>query len=122
MYKKLTCSMKRFLPFLFASLLVLVSCGTSKKAASGKPVEAMISFTTPAKEPVTVTVAGKDYELTTVKTKVWEVDRNIKKTPQNTIFLAPGSYDVRVVHNGSVVFDKVVQLGIREHKVIELFD
>ena len=99
-------------------LLSLLSCGSAKQAAKDQP--AWLSFTTPAKEAIQVTVDGQSYELTTVKTKVWEVDRNIKKTEQNTIFLQPGHHDVRVVRDGHVVFNSPVMLGIKEHRVIDL--
>ena len=112
--------MKRLFTVLLASLLLAVSCGTGKQAAATKQEPAMLSFTTPAKEPITVTVDGETYELTSVKTKVWEVDRNIKKTPQNTVFLLAGTHHVLVSREGRTVFDKQVQLGIREHRVINL--
>ena len=102
------------------SLLALISCATGKRASSSKDSQAMLSFTTPAKEAITVLVDGNSYELTSVKTKVWEVDRNIKKTPQNTIFLQPGTHDVRVVRGGQTVFNSPVMLGIKEHRVIDL--
>lgn len=111
--------MKKFSTLLLAAgLLLAVSCGTSKQAAADAP--AWLSFTTQAKEAVTVTVDGETYELTTVKTKVWQVDRNIKKTPQNTVFLQPGNHTVSVVRDGKVVYDKPLLLGIREHRVIDL--
>lgn len=112
--------MNKLFTALLACLLFVVSCGTGKQAASGKQEPAMLSFTTPAKEPITVTVDGETYELTSVKTKVWEVDRNIKKTPQNTVFLMAGTHHVLVSRAGQTVFDKQVQLGIREHRVINL--
>ena len=99
-------------------LFSLLSCGSAKKAAQDQP--AWLSFTTPAKEAIEVTVDGQTYELTTVKTKVWQVDRNIKKTPQNTVFLQPGHHEVRVVRDGRVVFNSPVMLGIKEHRVIDL--
>lgn len=101
--------------------LMLTSCGVgSYSVSSGKADEGMISFVSEAKTPVTVTIDNNSFDVYTVKTKAWRKDRNIKKTAQNTIFLAPGQHNVVVSMNGKEVCNKKVFISAQEHKVIEL--
>ncbi len=107
--------------FTLIGILTLCSCGVgSYSITSGKADEGMISFTSEAKTPVTVTVDNDSYDLYTVKTKTWMKDRKIKKTAENTIFLTPGKHNVTVNMNGKKVCDKQVYISAQEHKVIEL--
>lgn len=101
--------------------LMLTGCGVgSYSVSSGKADEGMISFVSEAKTPVTVTIDNNSFDVFTVKTKAWRKDRNIKKTAQNTIFLAPGQHNVVVSMNGKEVCNKKVFISAQEHKVIEL--
>lgn len=101
--------------------LMLTGCGVgSYSVSSGKADEGMISFVSEAKTPVTVTIDNNSFDVYTVKTKAWRKDRNIKKTAQNTIFLAPGQHNVVVSMNGKEVCNKKVFISAQEHKVIEL--
>ena len=101
--------------------LMLTGCGVgSYSVSSGKADEGMISFVSEAKTPVTVTIDNNSFDVYTVKTKAWRKDRNIKKTAQNTIFLAPGQHNVVVSMNGKEVCNKKVFISTQEHKVIEL--
>jgi len=112
--------MKRIIIILIAAL-ALTSCGVgSYSVSSGKADEGMISFVSESKTPITVTIDDSAYNVYTVKAKAWRKDRNIKKTAQNTIFLAPGQHNVVVSINGKEVCNKKVFISTEEHKVIEL--
>ena len=107
--------------FAILGALMLTGCGVgSYSVSSGKADEGMISFVSEAKTPVTVTIDNNSFDVCTVKTKAWRKDRNIKKTAQNTIFLAPGQHNIVVRMNGKEVCNKKVFISAQEHKVIEL--
>ena len=112
--------MKKIIIALLGALL-FTSCGVgSYSISSGKADEAMLSFVSADKAPITVSVDNNTFEVFTVKTKAWQKNRNIKKTAQNTIFISPGQHDVTVVMNGKEVCHKKVFVSAQEHKVIEL--
>ncbi|MCR5351447.1 MAG: hypothetical protein K6E35_03005 [Bacteroidales bacterium] len=112
--------MKQIITLLIGALL-LTGCGVgSYSIASGKPNESSISFTYAEKAPITVTIDGQSYPLETVKTKAWRTERNIKKTAQNTLFIANGQHEIVVTMNGQTIYSQKVLLGNQEHRVIEL--
>ena len=109
--------MKKFILAAFAALL-LVGCGLgSYSVASGRPDEASISFVSGTKSDVQVTIA---YTVQTVKTSDYKVNRNIKKTAKNTIFMTPGKHDVTVKKGGETVYAKTIFVSVGEHKIVEL--
>ena len=112
--------MKKIL-FALLGVLMFSACGVgSYSVASGKADEGMISFISKSKTPITVTIDNTSHHLYTVKTKAWQKDRKIKKTAQNTVFLAPGQHDVVVTMNGKEVCNKKVFVSVQEHRVVEL--
>lgn len=114
--------MKRLIITLLGALL-LCSCGVgSYSVSSGKADEAMLSFVSPDKTPITVSIdnGAFSYDIETVKTKAWQKNRNIKKTAQNTICLSPGQHDISVTAEGKEICHKKVFISAQEHKVIEL--
>lgn len=112
--------MKKMMIALIGAI-VLSGCGVgSYSVSSGKADEAMISFVSEAQTPITVTIDNESHDVHTVKTKAWHRDRDIKKTTQNTIFLAPGRHRVVVTMNGKEVCNKEIFVSAQEHKVIEL--
>lgn len=112
--------MKKFFLALFA-VLTLSGCGVgSYSVSSGKADEGMISFVSANKTPITVTIDNDIFKLYTVKTTAWKKDRDIKKTAQNTVFIAPGQHSVVVEMDGKVVCEKKVFISVQEHKIIEL--
>ena len=112
--------MKKILIALIGALL-LAGCGVGNySVSSGKADEAMLSFVSESKTPVTVTVDNSTYNVETVKAKAWRTDRKIKKTAQNTIVVTPGQHTVVVVMNGREVCNKKVFISVQEHKIIEL--
>lgn len=112
--------MKKIIIALVGALL-LASCGVgSYSVSSGKADESMLSFVGNDKTAITVIVDNDSYDVYTVKAKAWQKDRNIKKTAQNTIFIAPGQHNVVVKMNGVEVFQKKIFVSAQEHKVIEL--
>lgn len=113
--------MKKIILALIGAALLLSSCGVgSYTVSSGKADEAMLSFVSADKTPITVSVDNNSYDVSTVKTRAWQKDRKIKKTAQNTIFIAPGQHDVTVVMDGKEVCHKKIFVSAQEHKVIEL--
>ena len=112
--------MKKIIIILTGALMLL-SCGVgSYSVSSGKADEGMISFVSGEKTPITVSVDNESHDIFTVKTQAWRKDRDIKKTAQNTIFLAPGKHHVVVTMNGKEVCNKTAFISVQEHKVIEL--
>lgn len=110
--------MKRF--FLIALLaMIMCSCGTYSYS-SGIENKCGLSFVANKNTPITVTVDNQVYSIEAVKHKKYKTDRKIKKTTQNTITLAPGKHDVKVVMNGSEVFKKTIFVSGNESKIIEL--
>lgn len=100
---------------------MLCSCGVgSYSVTSGKADEGMVSFVSESKTPITVTVDDSSYDIYTVKTKAWRKDRDIRKTVQNTIVMAPGTHEITVKLDGKEVYAKKVFISAQEHKIIEL--
>lgn len=112
--------MKKFIFFLFG-IFLMTSCGVGNySVSSGREDKSELSFTSADKSDITVTVDNNTYNIQTVKDKAYKTNRNIKKTSQNTISLAPGAHDVKVIKDGTEVFSKRLFLSNAEHKVIEL--
>lgn len=107
---------------LIALLTVfLTSCGVgSYTVTTGLADKAGVSFVSDAKQDITVTVDGKQYEIETVKLKAYRNDRSIKRTVENTIELTPGTHDVKVTLDGNVIYTQKVFVSTGESKVIEL--
>lgn len=108
--------------FLMALISVLLaSCGVgSYSVVTGKADEACVSFVADKKHKITVAVDNQQYNVKTVKLKAYRKDRNIKKTVNNTIVLVPGSHEVKVSHDGNVIYTKKIFVSAGENKVIEL--
>lgn len=112
--------MKKIMIFLLGALL-LTGCGVGTySVSSGKEDKSELSFTFKDKADITVTVDNDTFNIQTVKDKVYKKNRDIKKTSLNTISLTPGTHEVKVVKNGTEVFNKKLFLSNAEHKVIEL--
>ncbi len=112
--------MKKIILMAVCSLL-LCSCGVgSYSVSSGKADEGMLSFVSAAKTPITVNVDNNSHNVYTVKEKSWRKDRNIKKTAQNTIYIAPGQHDVVVMSGGNEIYHKRLFISTQEHKIVEL--
>lgn len=112
--------MKRLLA-LFSALLIMASCGVGNYSiSSGRADECSLSFSSIRASEITVTVDDTTCRLSSVQHKAYRTDRNIKRTSQNTIWLTPGTHDVKVVQDGQVVFSRTVYISSSEHKVIEL--
>lgn len=113
-------SMKKIL-FISALVMLLTGCGVGNYSVqSGSEDASYISFTDTDKNDIVVTVDNKTYTLETVKQKAYKSGRNIKQTALNTIKIAPGQHDVKVMLNGSQVFSKKLFLSAGEHKILEL--
>lgn len=112
--------MKKNIIFLF-SAIVLSSCGVGTYSlSSGKSDTAGISFTASDKEPIVVVVDGAEFNVMTVRTKVYKSGRNIKSTSQNTINIEPGQHDVKVLISGNEVYNKKLFISATEHRIVEL--
>ena len=108
--------------FAFAAfIMILTGCGVGTYSVqSGVEDAAFMSFTDDVKQDITVTVDKQTYVLKTVKQKAYKSGRNIKQTALNTIKIGPGQHEVKVVMNGTEVFNKKLFLSTGEHKIIEL--
>lgn len=113
--------MKKILILLVAGLLLAVSCGVgSYSVSSGKADECSISFTMADKTPITVNIDGAKYDVEAVKTSAFKVNRDIKFTSANTIYLKPGAHDVKVILGGKQIYSKKLYISVQEHKIVEL--
>lgn len=114
--------MKKILIALIAAIS-LVSCGVgSYSVSSGKEGKSAISFTSDTKKPVEILVSidGKEYNVQTVTQKTYRVDRKIKETTLNTIYLENGKHTVQVSMDGNKVYEKQIFLSAEEHRIVEL--
>lgn len=112
--------MKKIL-FAIIALMLLSSCGVGNYSiSSGKPDEGELSFTTARATHITVTVDDSIHHISSVADKAWKTDRKIRKTANNTLFLSPGTHDVKVSVAGNEIFAKKLFISASEHKVIEL--
>lgn len=102
-------------------ILVAIGCGTGTYSlASGKMDTGAVSVADSYKHPVVIVVDGVNYHVDAVKTKDWKAQRKIKRTAQNTIDIASGTHDVKVVSNGEEVYSRKIVISSGMHKVIEL--
>lgn len=110
---------------IFAAIaaLLLTSCGVgSYSTTSGRADQAYISLTS-AKPTTTVNVLvdGTSYQLKCVEYKAFKTKRNIRKTAENTITIAPGKHDVKVMSTkGQELYSKSLYISSNEHRYIEL--
>jgi len=112
--------MKKIIIAIVAALTV-TSCGVgSYSVTSGKADQAEISFVAAAKLPISVIIDGSQYNVETVKEKAYKTKRNIKKTAANTIDLAPGKHEVKVISAGREVYNKTLMISVAEHRIVEL--
>lgn len=103
------------------STLLLNNCGVGTySVTSGKSDEAGISFTSAKAMDITVIIEESSYEISTVKDKAYKADRKIKETANNTIRIKPGTYNVKVLVEGTEIFAKKLFLSASEHRIIEL--
>lgn len=103
------------------SALLLSSCGVGTySVTSGKSDEAGISFTSSKAMDITVIIDESSYDVSTVKDKAYKADRKIKETSKNTIRIKPGTYNVKVVVEGTEVYARKLFLSASEHRIIEL--
>ncbi|HBG53791.1 MAG TPA: hypothetical protein DDW70_06240 [Rikenellaceae bacterium] len=103
------------------STLLLNSCGVGTySVTSGKSDEAGISFTSAKAMDITVIIDESSYDICTVKDKAYKADRKIKQTANNTIQIKPGTYNIKVVVEGTEVFAKKLFISASEHRIIEL--
>ena len=107
------------LPSIIA--LLLTSCGVGiYSTQSGKEDTAYISFVDDKSQTIIVKIDDTEYCVQTVKQKAYKSDRNIKKLALNSIKITPGEHQVKVICNGSQVFNKKVFLSTAETKIIKL--
>lgn len=112
--------MKRFILFLSAALLA-AGCGVgSHTVVSGKADEAAIVFFSDNTRTIDVTVDQYDYRVNTIKDSDFKKKRNIKKTADNRIFVAPGQHDVTVRSAGRIVLTQKIFVSAGDTKVIHL--
>ena len=109
------------LMLIAAFCILLTGCGVGNYSVqSGVEDAAFISFTDDVKQDITVTVDDQTYLLKTVRQKAYKSGRNIKQTALNTIKIGPGQHKVKVMLDGTDVFDKKIFVSTGEHKIIEL--
>ena len=109
------------LMIIAAFTILLTGCGVGNYSIqSGVEDAAFISFTDDIKQDISVTIDDQTYILKTVKQKAYKSGRNIKQTALNTIKTDPGQHEVKVIMNGTDVFNKKIFLSTGEHKIIEL--
>lgn len=112
--------MKRIFVLFFA-VICLTGCGVGTHSIhSGVEDASFIFFTDDDRYPITVFIDDVEYNVETVKTRLYKADRKIRKTVENTIKVAPGQHDVRVVVEGNQVFGKKLFLSVSETKNIQL--
>lgn len=113
-------NMKKILLIALLSVF-LSSCGVgSYSVATGKSDKATISFVSNKKQEITVAIDNQQYDVETIKLKAYRKDRSIKKTVKNSITLAPGTHEVKVMSDGNVVYSQKIFVSTGETKIIEL--
>ena len=112
--------MKKIL-YAIIALTLLTSCGVGTYSiSSGRPSDAYISFTAARKNILTVTVDDNSFTVETVKTKPYKPGRKIKKTAINSIKITDGPHQVKVMIDGSEVYNKKLVISSSEHRIIDL--
>ena len=109
--------------FIFTAALsvLLTGCGVGTYSVqSGTEDAAYISFTDNEQQEIVVNIDSKTYNVYTVRHKSYKTGRDIKKTAENTLKLAPGQHNVSVLLNGNEVYSHKVFLSTGETKIIEL--
>lgn len=114
--------MKKAIIALVVAAMALTGCGVgSYSVSSGKADEGYISFTSIAKQDITVSVDGTEYHIQSVKTKPYRSsDRDIKRTSLNTLTVTPGTHDVKVLSGDKEIYSKKLFISSQEHKIVAL--
>lgn len=105
-----------------AALTVLMSgCGVGTYSLqSGVEDAAFVSFTDDTRHPIEVKIDENKYQVETVRQKAYKSGRDIRKTVENTIKLAPGQHTVTVYQFGNEIYSYKIFLSTGETKIIEL--
>lgn len=111
--------MKRIIYIL--AIALLSSCGVGNyTVSSGRADQGALSFTTAKATDITVFVDDNSYSIKSVKDKAYKTDRKIKQTSANTIYLTPGTHNVKVKMGDEEVFSKQLYISVSEHRIVEL--
>ncbi len=106
---------------VFCILLGLQSCGTGAySVSSGTPDMAYLSFTADDSYMISVILDEQTYTVNTVKTKAYKTQRNIKQTSKNQIMLKPGTHEMKVYKDTTLVMSKKLFVSAAEKKIIAL--
>lgn len=104
-----------------AAIFTLNSCGVGVYSVnSGLGDESAVCFFASDNYNINVNIDGKSYDTETIKHKQFKSRRNIKKTANQQITIAPGRHTVKVSKDGKVVYHKEIFISANEVKTINL--
>lgn len=92
----------------------------SQSVSSGRPDESYVCFFSPKKQNIQVNIDDQTYSMQTIKDKEWRNDRNIKKTVQERITVAPGKHEISVFNGNELLLKKTIFISTNEYKIIDL--
>ncbi|MGM9773834.1 MAG: hypothetical protein ACI3Y2_01325 [Candidatus Egerieousia sp.] len=112
----------KLIAVIISIALVISSCGVGNYTiSSGKGDNAYLSFQSDDKLDISVLVDDSSYQVQTIKSKPYRVDRNIKRTSLNSIEMAVGRHKIKVIDkNSTVLLEKEIMVSSAEHKIIKL--
>ncbi|MBQ7281100.1 MAG: hypothetical protein IJR13_10365 [Bacteroidales bacterium] len=110
--------MRKFF-LLIVLAFTMASCGGTYSVASGRDDAAQLSFAAAQSSSIVVFIDGTQYDMETVKQVAYR-QRKMKATAKNTITIATGQHNVKVVSNGETLYEKQIFVSTGQHKVIEL--
>ncbi len=105
-----------------AALLLTAACSTgSHTVVSGREDAASLVVLSERVMNVTVEVDGAQYTVKSIATRRWKVNRNVRKTVENSVDLSTGRHKVRVSDaSGRALYDKEIFVSAGETKEIQL--
>ena len=114
-----------YISFLVALGFLLNGCTGVKSTVGGLDTESFLSFysSNSAIKHIDVNLEQKDSN-TTFSAEVNKMRRNstnFQKRPNGKVYsITPGTHEIRVTHNGKIIYSKKIFISSKETKIIKL--
>jgi len=116
--------MKRFYVLLFALILILSfnGCTGVKSTVRGLDNESFLSFYSDKSDLTDVEVRlGNSETFSAEVNKVKRNSTNFQKRPNGKVYsINPGTHEIRVIHNGQIIYSQKFFISNQETKIIKL--